>query len=451
MLQILKFFLCIFCVMFIINCSNKKAAVVNGTVIYENEVLEGIKDVNPETVERLGKENVKKNILDGLVERQLLLCKIREEKYGNDEAIQKLWLPYKREDAIKYFINTYLPEKQPVSNKVLQDEYNKKKELFKTEGQVHARHILIRTGKGLHTEEEAQSKIDSISKELKKDGSNFAEIAKKYSECPSAAQGGDLSFVTRGQMVKPFEDAAFSLKKGEVTGKPVKTVYGYHLIYAEDVKDASYPSVDELKKQILPGIYIADMEKEYGFTVNSNKDKVNDNLGEIKKLNIKYNNKAFRDDLESMLGKAGALKFTQGGTDNSNIVRELLYLKMFEDKMKNFAMEKDEKYQNHFKKLYDEFLSSNYLENVIFKDVLVTETEVQFAYKSNLSTEMLVQQFGQKFSSDASFRDKTEREQIFPFIRQQLRDQKRSEVYMKIIDELKKKYPVEVKIEYKAS
>jgi peptidyl-prolyl cis-trans isomerase C len=451
MVQILKFSLYVFCVMFIINCSNKKAAVVNGAIIYENEVLEGIKDVNSETVERLGKENVKKNILDGLVERQLLLCKIREEKYGNDEATQKLWLPFKREDAIKYFINTYLPEKQPISDKILQDEYNKKKELFKTEGQVHVRHILIRTGKGLHTDEEAIIKIDSISKEVKKDGSNFSDIAKKFSECPSAAQGGDLSFITRGQMVKPFEDAAFLLKKHEVTEKPVKTVYGYHLIYAEDVKDASYPPMDELKKQILPGIYIADMEKEYGFTVYSNKDKVNDNLGEIKKLNLKYNNKAFREDLESMLGKAGALKFSQSGTDNSNIVRELLYLKVFEDKMKNFAMEKDEKYQNHFKKLYDEFLSSNYLENIIFKDVSVTETEVQFAYKSNLSTEMLVQQFGQQFSSDASFRSKIEREQIFPFIRQQLRDQKRSEVYMKIIDELKKKYPVEVKIEYKAS
>jgi peptidyl-prolyl cis-trans isomerase C len=451
MVQMLKFSLCFFCVMFIINCSNKQAAVVNGTIIYENEVLEGIKDVSPQTVERLGKENVKKNILDGLVERQLLLCKIKEMNYGKEDNIQKLWLPYKKEAGIKYFINTYLPEKQPVSNKILQDEYNKKKELYKTEGQVHVRHILIRTGKGFHTEDEALSKITIIAKELKKDGSNFAEIAKKSSECPSAPQGGDLSFITRGQMVKPFEDAAFALKKGEVTGLPVKTVYGYHLIYAEEVKEAIYPSLDELKKQILPGIYVADLEKEYGLKVFSDKDKVNDKLGEIKKLNLIYDNKIFKEDLESMLGKAGALKYAQSGAEKSDIVRELLYLKIFEDKMKNFSMEKDEKYQKHIQKLYDEYLSSSYLENIVFKDVVITETEVQLAYRTNLPMEMLVQQYGQKFSSDASFRSKIEREQILPYIRQQLKDQKKNEVFMIIIDELKKKYPVEVKIEYKAS
>jgi peptidyl-prolyl cis-trans isomerase C len=451
MMQILKIYICFFCFVFIINCSNKQAAVVNGAVIYENDVLEAVKDVNSETVERLGKENVKKNILDGLVQRQLLLCKIKEINYAKDENIQKLWQPYRKEASIKYFINTYLPEKQPISGKVLQDEYNKKKELFKTEGQVHARHILIRTGKGLHSDEEAQNKITQIAKEAKKDGSNFAELAKKYSECPSSAQGGDLSFILRGQMVKPFEDATFLLKKGEITKQPVKTMYGYHLIYAEDVKEATYPSMDELKKQILPGIYIADMEKEYGLIVNSGKDRVNDNLGEIKKFNLKYNNKIFRDDLESMLGKAGALKYMQSEADNANIVRELLYLKIFEDKMKNFALEKDKNYQIHIQKIYDEFLSSNYLENVIFKDVSVSEAEVQYAYRANFPMEMLVQQYGQKFSADASYRNKIERDQILPYIRQQLKDQKKTEIFMKTMDELKKKYSVEMKIEYKAS
>ena len=446
-----KIFLCTACAIFLINCSNKQAAVVNGTIIHEKEVLDAVNDVNPETVERLGKENIKKNILDGLVERQLLLCKIRDEKYDKRDDVQKSWVPFKRESDIKYFINDFLPEKQPVSGKVLEEEYEKNKEMFKTEGQVHARHILIRTGKGMHSEEEALTKITSISKELNKDGSNFSELAKKYSECPSSTQGGDLGFFTRGQMVKPFEDAAFLLKKGEITKEPVKTVYGYHLIYAEEVKEVTYPSIDEVKKHILPGIYIADIEKEYGLKVYFKKDIVDDIVGEVKKLNLKYNSKMLRDDLELMVGKIAAGKYTQSSEDKSNIVTELLRIKIFEDKMKNLSMDKDKNYIKYSGKLYDEFLSSNYLENSLFKDVNVTENEVRFTYQSNFPAEMLVQQFGKKFSTDAVFRHKIENEQIFPFIRQQLKDQKRSEVYIKLVDELKKKYPFEIKIKYKTT
>ena len=96
----------------------------------------------------LVRKTLKKILLDGLIERQLLLCKIREENYGKEDSIQKSWLPYKRESDIKYFINSFLPEKQPISGKVLKDEYNKNKELFKTEGQVHATSYTYKNRKG---------------------------------------------------------------------------------------------------------------------------------------------------------------------------------------------------------------------------------------------------------------------------------------------------------------
>ncbi|MFH0976067.1 MAG: peptidylprolyl isomerase [Spirochaetota bacterium] len=444
------FFLILAAFLFITACGNKQAAIVNGIIIYENEVLEGIKDMSPETIERLGKENVKQNILDGLVERQLLLCKIKEENYGKSEKIQKLWIPYKKEITIKYFLNTYLPDTKPLSGSLIKDEYNKKKEMFKIEGQVHVRHILIRTGNGYHSEQEALNKITSIAGELKKNGSNFAELAKKYSECPSKEQGGDLSFITRGQMVKPFEDAAFALKKGEVTGKPVKTVYGYHLIYAEDVKPASYTPLAEVKKYIMPGIYIAEMEKEYGLTIYPEKDK-DANIGEIKKLNYKYNQKSFRDDLEMLIGKAEASNYTRNNQEIMKAAKELMYLKIFEDKMKNINMEKSENYQKYFNKAYDEFLSSNYVENVVFKDVTVTDAEVRQIYRTSISSEMLVRQYGPKFGSDASYRRQLESEVILPGIKRQLIDQKKTDLYTGTIDELKKKYPVEIKIKYKTT
>lgn len=84
--------------------------------------------------------------------------------------------------------------------------------------QVHARHILV-----TH-EHEAQDLLRKL-----QEGSDFGELAQKFSSCPSKARGGDLGSFGRGRMVEAFETAAFALKSGEVSG-PVKTQFGYHLI-----------------------------------------------------------------------------------------------------------------------------------------------------------------------------------------------------------------------------
>ena len=84
---------------------------------------------------------------------------------------------------------------------------------------VRARHILVKT------EEEAKKLKAEI-----KNAEDFAKKAKEVSLCPSGKNGGALGQFGRGQMVKPFEDAAFSLKVGEIS-EPVKTQFGYHLIY----------------------------------------------------------------------------------------------------------------------------------------------------------------------------------------------------------------------------
>ena len=83
---------------------------------------------------------------------------------------------------------------------------------------VRASHILV----------EKQSQALKIFEELK-GGADFRELAKKYSICPSGKKGGDLGQFGRGQMVKEFEQAAFTLKTGQVS-EPVKTKFGYHII-----------------------------------------------------------------------------------------------------------------------------------------------------------------------------------------------------------------------------
>jgi parvulin-like peptidyl-prolyl isomerase len=84
---------------------------------------------------------------------------------------------------------------------------------------VKASHILV----------EKQSQALRILEELKV-GADFGELARKHSTCPSGKRGGDLGSFGRGQMVKPFEEAAFALNVGETGKEPVRTQFGYHII-----------------------------------------------------------------------------------------------------------------------------------------------------------------------------------------------------------------------------
>ena len=89
---------------------------------------------------------------------------------------------------------------------------------------VKASHILV------SSLEEANKVISEL-----KNGKEFGELARKYSSCPSGKQNGDLGFFSKGQMVKEFEDVAFSLEVGAVSG-PVKTQFGYHIIKVTEKK-----------------------------------------------------------------------------------------------------------------------------------------------------------------------------------------------------------------------
>ena len=114
--------------------------------------------------------------------------------------------------------------------------YDQTKNHIGPDGLVRASHILIKIDQKASQAEqdEAKRRIDSIYTALKA-GADFAEMAKKVSQCPSSARGGDLNWFTRHQMVKEFEDAAFALQKGEMS-KPVLSPFGWHIILMTDRK-----------------------------------------------------------------------------------------------------------------------------------------------------------------------------------------------------------------------
>jgi peptidyl-prolyl cis-trans isomerase C len=94
----------------------------------------------------------------------------------------------------------------------------------------------------------ARKKIESVQQKVKK-GEDFATLAKTYSEGPSGPRGGDLGYFKRGQMVKPFEEAAFRLKPNE-TSEIVETQFGYHLIKVNDKKPAKTMTYAEVKDRL---------------------------------------------------------------------------------------------------------------------------------------------------------------------------------------------------------
>ncbi|MFO7598528.1 MAG: peptidylprolyl isomerase [Candidatus Desulfacyla sp.] len=152
--------------------------------------------------------------------------------------------------ATEKFVVDKFVDKATVPEKDIKDYYDNHPDMFKQAEQVQASHILIKVKPDATEAEQAEAlkKIKDVQEKQKK-GEDFAELAKAHSQCPSSSKGGDLGYFGRGQMVPPFEEAAFNMKSGEVSDI-VKTQFGYHLIKVADKKPESTIPFDEIKERL---------------------------------------------------------------------------------------------------------------------------------------------------------------------------------------------------------
>jgi peptidyl-prolyl cis-trans isomerase D len=141
-------------------------------------------------------------------------------------------------------------DKVDISQEEIKAYYEENIDDFFMQQQVKARHILFKVPPDADSTkvEEARKRAEEILARAKK-GEDFASLAEKYSEGPTAKKGGDLGYSPRGRMVKQFEDAAFSLKPGELS-TVVRTQFGFHIIKVEDVQQERTQSLDEVRKSI---------------------------------------------------------------------------------------------------------------------------------------------------------------------------------------------------------
>ncbi len=213
-------------------------SLIVGELLLQESKKKGIQ-VKPETVtEQL--TNIKKRFPS-----EAEFNKALEE---NKMTESKIKADIERDMAIQQLLEKEVDQKVQITDEESKTFYDTNPQLFQQPERVKASHILIKVDEGATEEKkaEARKKIKEVQQKVQK-GEDFAELAKTYSEGPSAPKGGDLGLFGRGQMVKPFEDAAFSLKPNE-TSDIVETKFGYHLIKVveeQPAKKVAYADVQE--------------------------------------------------------------------------------------------------------------------------------------------------------------------------------------------------------------
>lgn len=156
----------------------------------------------------------------------------------------------------------YLP-RAAITDTQIEDYYQYHRAEFDQPEEVAASHILVRVSANASEEEKltAKLKLENLRNEIVK-GNDFAEMAREHSDDPgSAGKGGDLGYFRRGAMVKPFEEAAFGLKAGELS-QPVETPFGFHLIKVTGRKEAKPSTLAGVRDKILENLKNAEAKRQ---------------------------------------------------------------------------------------------------------------------------------------------------------------------------------------------
>jgi peptidyl-prolyl cis-trans isomerase C len=285
-----------------------KAALVNDTVITQAE-LDSQMNMVVDRLRASGRlpdvsqlDQLRSQVLENLIARELLYQESQKKGIKiSQEAVNEQLINLKAQFPNEAEFNNALTrmnlteasikeklERDLILKKLIDDEvapgvklsdieirafYDNNPEAFKQPERVKASHILIKVDPKADASQkaEAKKKIDLVQAKLQK-GEDFGALAKEYSEGPSGPEGGDLGYFTRGQMVKPFEDAAFAMKPGEVSGV-VETKFGYHLIKVTDKKPETTMSYDEVKTRLEEFLKQRKMQEEINVYVKRLEEK----------------------------------------------------------------------------------------------------------------------------------------------------------------------------------
>jgi len=181
----------------------------------------------------------KSNVLDQMISEKLLIQDAKSKDLVNDEKVAKQIDDMTNQILVQALIEQEVLNKASVTDEEAEEYYKNNLEEFTEKEQVHLFNILA------ETEENANIILEALNS-----GEDFSEVAKEKSIGPSAEQGGDLGYISKGSIIPEIEDIVFSLEIGAITDI-VKTDYGFHVLKITDKKPQTLKSFEEVKNSIV--------------------------------------------------------------------------------------------------------------------------------------------------------------------------------------------------------
>lgn len=211
-------------------------ATVNGQPIHLSEVKGAVGSL-PANLRSVPFEMLFPRLLDSMINERVLADAARQAGIDKDPAVQRQ-LAAAADQVLDNALLTKIVM-PGITEQALHARYDKEFAGKPGAEEVHAKHILV----------ESEDQAKQIIAELNK-GGDFAALAKKYSKDPGSADGGDLGFFKKDEMVPAFADAAFALKPGQFTQTPVHTQFGWHVILLVDRRQSPPPSFEQVQDRL---------------------------------------------------------------------------------------------------------------------------------------------------------------------------------------------------------
>lgn len=212
-------------------------AVVGGEKIMDTDIEALLNEIPEQARQRYASVEGKRELVQSLAEIKMLSLEAKKQGIDRSPDVKRK-IDFMGEQMLARELAENTVDKITISDEEISGYYHDNREQFSTGPRVKLRHIL------LDSESEAQAVLARLKK-----GEDFSSLAREKSRCPSSQQGGELGWATKGMMVPEFEDAAFALKKGQMS-EVVKSSYGYHVIMCDDVEAARQLDLEEVRDTI---------------------------------------------------------------------------------------------------------------------------------------------------------------------------------------------------------